>query len=242
MDNLIARQGRCVLLSVLVVLWALGAAGALADDQLIHKVTFADYEVGPIEDWLQGKGFKFERDARRRDRLDFDIQENALVIEAHRKALGLMPNEAVNLPEFRFIEIDWGVNVHPVGASYEQGVRNEAIMAIVFMGDERHPSGSMFIPNSPYFVGLFLCSGDDRVGHPYKGRYFKKSGRYVCVDRPGPGELVTSRFDLLQAYREYFDREADDDPGISGIALALDTKQAKRGESSAFVREVRFYR
>ena len=79
--------------------------------------------------------------------------------------------------------------------------------------------------------------------HPYVGAYFKKGGRYVCTDRPSKGKLVTSRFNLMGAYRKFFDKEKDDDPAISGIALGLDTKKAKdRGRSSAFIREIRFYR
>ena len=211
--------------------------------KLVHLVSFTDYEEGPIDDWLMGKGFRFERDARRRDRIDLDVGENGLVIEAKRRVHGIMTNESVNLPEFTFVEIDWGVNRHPEGASYEQGVRNEAIMAIAFLGDERQPSGSMFIPDSPYFIGLFLCSGDDRKDHPYIGANFKKGGRYVCTDRPKDGELVTSRFNLLEAYRAYFDKEQDDDPAVSGLALAVDTSKAKGGgKSSAFIREIRFFR
>lgn len=64
----------------------------------------------------------------------------------------------------------------------------------------------------------------------------------VCVDRPAAGETVTSRFDLLKGYRSYFDKEQDDDPGISGLAIALDTKKAgKAGRSSAFIKEIRIY-
>jgi len=75
------------------------------------------------------------------------------------------------------------------------------------------------------------------------GSYFKKSGRYVCGDRPAAGQLVTIRFDLLEAYRTYFDKERDDDPAISGLGLAVDTKKAGgRGKASAFIREIRFYR
>ena len=51
----------------------------------------------------------------------------------------------------------------------------------------------MFIPDSPYFVGLFLCYGDDRINYPYVGSYFKKGGRYVCSDSPSEGELGMSR-------------------------------------------------
>ena len=204
---------------------------------------FTDYAQGSIDDWLQGKGFRFEQDAKRRDRIDLDVGTNGLVLEAKRRAFGIMPNESVNVPTFTHIEIDWGVNKFPSGASYEQGIRNEALMVIVFMGDERQSSGSMFIPDSPYFVGLFLCHGDDKTNHPYVGSYFKKGGRYVCIDRPADGQLVTSRFDLLEAYRSYFDKERDDDPAVSGLALALDTKKAADGgTSSAFIREIRFFR
>jgi hypothetical protein len=213
------------------------------EDKLVHLVRFADYEFGPVEDWLQGKGFQFKEDAQRRDRIDLDVGDKGLVLEAKRRVFGFMPNESVNVPDFTHVEIDWGVNKFPEGASYEQGVRNEAIMVVIFMGDERQPSGSLFIPDSPYFVALFLCHGDDRTNHPYVGSYFKKGGRYVCGDRPADGQLVTTRFDLLAAYRTYFDKERDDDPAISGLALALDTKKAgDGGRSAAFIREIRFYR
>ena len=212
------------------------------EEQLVHMIRFSDYESGPIEAWLSTKGFQFERDVKRRNRVDLYVDSDRLVIETHRKAFGMMQNESVDLPEFTYVEIDWGVKKHPEGASYEQGLRNEAIMVIVFMGDERRPSGSMLIPNSPYFIGLFLCSGDDRRGHPYLGSYFKKSGRYVCLDSPEPGEIVTSRFNLLDGYRTYFDKERDDNPGISGLAVSVDTQKGKDGRALALIQEIRFYR
>jgi len=214
-----------------------------AEKEPVYSVTFSDYRDGSLEEWLAAKGFQFEQDAKRRDRIDLEFDDKKLILITRRKALGLLPNESVNLSDFSAIEIDWGVNKHPEGASYEQGVRNEAIMVIVFMGDERLPSGSLFIPDSPYFIGLFICSGDDRIGHPYVGKYFKKSGRYVCVDKPRSGALATSRFSLISGYREFFDKEKDDDPGISGIAVAVDTKKAgDGGAASAFIREIRFYK
>ena len=54
---------------------------------------------------------------------------------------------------------------------------------------------------------------------------------------------MTTRFGLLEAYQSYFDVERDDDPAVSGLALALDTKSAgDKGRTSAFIREIRFYR
>ena len=208
----------------------------------IHVIQFSDYEEGSEEDWLLGKGFQFEQDARRRDRIDLEVGEGRLLIEAKRPAFGIMPNETVNVPAFNDVEIDWGINQFPEGASYEQGVRNEALMVIFFLSDERQPSGALYIPDSPYFIALFLCHGDDRVDHPYVGAYYKKSGRYVCGERPNVGEMVTTRFNLMEAYQQYFDKEHDDDPAISGIALALDTKKAAGGgKASAFIREIRIF-
>ena len=209
----------------------------------VHVVRFSDYTSGSVDDWLRGKGFQFEQDARRRNLVELGAADRKLTIETKRGAFGVMPNEAVNVSDFTYVEIDWGVNKFPEGASYEQGVRNEAIMLFVFLGDERMPSGSRLIPDSPYFVGLFLCHGDDQTNHPYIGAYFKKSGRYVCLDRPAAGKMVTTRFNLLKAYRAYFDKEGDDDPGVSGLALGLDTKKAAEGgRASAFIREIRFFR
>lgn len=232
-----------ILVSSLLAAAVPRAASPAEQERVVQVVRFRDYQHGSIDHWLRGKGFLFERDARYRNRIDLRTGPNGLIIEAKRRAYGILINESVDVPDFSRVEIDWGVISHPQGASYEQGVRNEALMVIIFMGDERRPSGSLLIPNSPYFIGLFLCSGDDRENHPYIGSYFRKSGRFVCTDRPPAGMVVTSRFDLLEAYRAYFDKEQDDDPGISGLALAVDTTKAEGGgTSSAFIREIRFYR
>ncbi len=76
--------------------------------KLVHVVRFTDYELGPVKDWLQGKGFQFKEDMRRRDYIDLDVGERGLVLEAKRRAFGFMPNESVNVPECTYVEIDWG--------------------------------------------------------------------------------------------------------------------------------------
>ena len=227
------RRGR----RYVVVSWAAQAGKS----RPVLVLNLSDYREGPVEDWLMSKGFVFEKDAKRRDRIDLDFTEDTLVIEAKTKVFGLLANESINLPTFSQIQIEWGVSRFPKGASYERKIRNEALMIYVFMGDEKMPSGAFFIPNSPFFIALYLCE-DDRVNHPYVGRYFKKSGRYVCLDRPAPGEMVISTFDLLPAYHKFFDKEFDDDPAISGIALSVDTKKAGAGgKSSAFVKRITFF-
>jgi len=231
-----------IILLMMFVMWFVPHAVVAGSAKPAYVIRFSDYKSGSVDDWLQGKGFQFEQDARHRNDIDLSAGNNRLTIEAKRRVFGMMPNETVNVREFTSVEIDWGVNKFPEGASYEQGVRNEAIIVFIFLGDERKPSGSLLIPDSPYFIGLFLCHGDDKVNHPYVGSYFKKSGRYVCIDRPAPGKMVTTRFNLLKAYRAYFDKEGDDDPAVSGLALGLDTKKAGHGgRASAFIREIRFF-
>jgi len=37
-------------------------------------------------------------------------------------------------------------------------------MVYVFFGHEKYSSGSMFVPDSPYFIGFFLCPNEsDRL-------------------------------------------------------------------------------
>jgi hypothetical protein len=61
----------------------------------------------------------------------------------------------------------------------------------------------MFIPDSPYFVGLFLCHDDDKRNHPYVGSYFKKGGRYVCADKPTEGVPVIPAWQRLPDSRTW---------------------------------------
>ena len=235
----ISSLGKLGAASVLIgCLSGLASSPTGAEDLTSNILYFTDYAGGSTKDWLRKKGFKFKRDANKRDRLDIDVDDHGLVLEAKAPALGLLMNESVDVATFSDIEIDWGVLRYPDGASYENAVNNEAVMIYVFMGDERFSSGSFLIPDSPYFIGLYLCR-DDRVNHPYVGRYFKKGGRYVCVGQPEPGQQITSKFDLLSAYRAYFDKEGDDDPAISGIAIAVDTtKSGDGGKSLAFIARI----
>ena len=103
-----------ILIAVLIAAPAWAGGG-----KLVHVVRFTDYELGSVEDWLRSKGFQFKEDARRRNHIDLDVGEKGLTLEVKRRAFGIMPNESVNVPEFTYVEIDWGVNKFPDGASYE---------------------------------------------------------------------------------------------------------------------------
>jgi hypothetical protein len=199
---------------------------------------FSDYEEGPIEEWLEGKGFELKEAAKDRKKLDLDVDEGALFLEAKKPLLALIVKESVDLGEYSRVKIEWGVVKYPKGASYEGEAKNEAILVLVFFGDEEISSGHFAIPDSPYFIGLFLGK-HDRLNKPYKGNYYHEGGRFVCLGNPKPGETVISEFDLADAFKKYFQK--DEVPDISGVAIEVDTtSSADDGRAVAFIHSIEF--
>jgi len=201
-------------------------------------IDFSDYTEGSVDEWLREKGFAFERDARDRKKIDLDVGEDGLILEAKGPAFGIIVNEGVDLEQFTSIRLEWGIIQYPEGASYEKGIRNEALMVIVFFGYDKISSGHFLIPNAPYFIGFFL-GREEEVGKGHTGRYFKKGGRYVCLGNPQAGETVVSKYDLISAFKRKF--EPNEVPLISGIAMAIDTlSSGGGGRSAAFIKSIEF--
>ena len=201
-------------------------------------IDFTDYEDGSVEIWLKEKGFQFKRHAKNRKKLDLDVGEEGLILDIKSSMLGMIVNEGVDLEEFTSIRLEWGVIDYPEGVTYEEGIRNEALMVIVFFGYEKISSGHFAIPNAPYFIGFFL-GREEEVGKGYVGSYFKKSGRYVCLGNPKERETVKSEYNLVEAFKRKY--EKDEVPLISGIALSIDTTKAKnRGKAGAFIKSIEF--
>ena len=78
----------------------------LAFQKVNFLINFSDYHEGSIDEWLKKKGFKFERGARNRRLIDFDIREDALVIEANKNVRGFLINELVDLEEYSKVRPD----------------------------------------------------------------------------------------------------------------------------------------
>ena len=203
-----------------------------------YLIDFSDYEEGSVEKWLESKGFVFEKDAKKRNLIELDVRDNGLVIEARKRVRGFLFNESVDIEKYSTVKIEWGILKYPEGASYENKINNEALMVYIFFGYEKISSGHFLIPNSPYFIGLYLGESDT-VDKAYKGRYFHKGGRFICVGNPKPGETVTTEFDLVSAFKTYF--EKDELPVISGIGLAVDTSSSgDGGKAGAFIDSIEF--
>ena len=225
-------------LLVLALLWPAGERPvAAAESQVAYAVDFNGYTSGSVLAWLHHKGFVAKQDADNQSKIVLSIRNGALVLEAKRRALGLLLNEE-DVPGPGRIRIEWGVDAFPEGVSYDKEVRSEPIMVYTFFGKKKVPSGSLLVPDSPYFIGLFLCESG-RTDHPYTGRFFKAGGRYVCVTVAKVGERVVSEFDLGRAAVEYF--KLSEVPPISGFAIGIDTDKA-RGSATAksYIRKIEY--
>ncbi len=201
-------------------------------------IDFSDYEEGSIEEWLKKKGFELKEAAKDRKKLDLDVDEGALFLEAKKPLMALIVKEFVDPGKYSKVKIEWGVVKYPKGASYEGKVNNEALLVLVFFGDDKISSGHLTIPDSPYFIGLFL-GRHDKVNKAYKGNYYHEGGRFVCLGNPKPGETIISEFDLADAFKRYFQK--DEVPSISRVALEIDTtSSADDGRAVAFIHSIEF--
>lgn len=210
------------------------AAGTKRD----FVLDFSGYTGSSVDDWLRARHFTFEKDAKNRRLLQLSIANDTLTLEAKGHLSGFLLNDGVNLEKITRMRISWGIIQYPVDASYQRKVNNEALMLYVFFGTEKISSGHVLIPNSPYFIGLFLCQ-DEQIDFPYKGRYFHTGGRFVCLGKPKPHETVVSEFDLDTAFKRYFDKSRT--PGITGIGFGIDTSKAGRGGvAAAFIKNIEF--
>ena len=229
----LSRFGAAVLLLALLALPGPAPAGP----KVIYSMDFAGFPGGTVLNWLRSKGFEPKQDATNASKVVFFDQSGDLVLETKTKAFGLLLNEA-DVAGYSKVRIQWGVDVFPPGASYANGVRAEAVMVYIFFGKERLSSGSLFIPDSPYFLGLFLCQGD-KIGEPYTGRYFRAGGRFICVAHPPVGELITTEYPLGDAFKRTFGQNAV--PDISGYGIAIDTNNARgNAVARAFIRKIEF--
>ena len=209
---------------------------ARSTDSLQRGVDFSGFSGGSVLSWLGSKGFVPKQDASNARRVVFSASPSALALETKTRAFGLLLNE-MDVQDYSRVRIEWGVDVFPAGASYENGVRAEAIMVYIFFGKERHASGSLFIPNSPYFLALFLCE-TEATNKPFKGRYHHASGRFICVERPQLGAMVATDFPIAETFRRVFGKEP---PDISGIGLAIDTANVKgAGIAKSFIKKIEF--
>ena len=219
---------------VLIAMLLCASLPAKADSLTID---LTDAGTQDVYQWLSAKGFVFEQSANNPRKTRLTAMNNGLTIEALAPSQSILMLKTDNMSDVGNVEITWGVNKFPKGANYDKGRRNEAIMFYAFFGTERIDSGSLLVPDSPYFLALRLCEQED-INVLHLGGYFHAGGRVVCVAHPRPSEIITTTYDLKSAFREAFGKEA---PPLTAIGLEFDTTNSgANGTSSAIVTSIRF--
>ncbi len=188
--------------------------------------------------WLQQNGFVLKNGANDSSQFKLFFSQYGLVVQAVKPALGLIVKDGLKINNFKKMTVKWGVGSYPGGANWDEGIHNEPIMIYVFFGDQRYSSDSVFIPNSPPFIGFYL-GRRDKVGGCHTGRHFTKGGRYICVGNPMTEQTITSEIDLAAEFKKAFGDTIPMPSFISGISIESDTSDlADTSLSSAFVKSI----
>jgi hypothetical protein len=236
-DRRRSRMTGKFLFAICAIILVASAHPARSAGSLIYGVDFSGFPGGSVLKWLGSKGFVPKQDSSDARKVVYSASQGSLAQETKTHAFGLLLNETA-VRDYSRIRIEWGVDAFPPGASYEKGIRSEAVMVYVFFGKERHASGSLLIPDSPYFIGLFLCESGS-TNEPFRGRYYHVGGRFICVDRPSPGTSVTTDIPIAEVFMRVFGK--DQAPDISGFGISIDTVNAKgTGAAKSFVRKIEF--
>jgi hypothetical protein len=135
--------------------------------------------------------------------------------------------QTLNVPHVRRLRVRWGVDRYPQGADWTKGVYRVPIAVMVSFGEDKIASGSLFIPNAPYFLSVFLGE-HEQEGRAYTARYYKKGGRYFCQPcGVPPGQTVVTEFDLETNFIEQFQQRVL--PSVSSVSFQMNTTDTTGG-------------
>ena len=196
----------------------------------IDFTTFPD----DVRQELLNRNFQFKKAMTDKDKIQLSIDNHRLNISTNKPAFGLLVREDLHLEQADSVEIVWGITSYPEKADWSNGKNQEALMIYFFFG-EPVDADRFYLPDSPYFIGLFLGQHEDPLT-PYKGKSYSKTGRYICLGNPRPGQAITSRFNLADAYRDMFSIE--NVPPITGVAIEVDTGSLEDGKASSFIQRI----
>ena len=214
------------------LIWG-GSSHATATGAPLYTIDFSGQPDGPADTWLKQQGFTLRLDA---EDLQPRFQNNRLVLRTSKKKGGLF-ELPLNLSHVKRIRIHWGVERYPRGADWSTGTTAVPIAVMTTFGTQKIKSGSLFVPNAPYFIGLFLGE-KEQENQVYTGNYYKAGGRYFCMPcGVSVGERVVTEFDLDQAFRTQFGQASV--PPISRFGFQMNTKGTSGG-AAAFLEKVEY--
>ena len=215
------RRLSCFLCCVTLLLASETILGA--SNRVIYRVDFSQQPDGDAVTWLTRQGFALHLRAHE---LAPRFEQGRLVLETAKETAGVFVQK-LNLPGVRRLRVRWGVDRYPRGADWAKGVYRVPLAVMVSFGEEKIDSGSMVIPNAPYFLGVFLGE-HEQEGRAYTARYFTKGGRYFCQPcGVKPGQTVVTEFDLEQHFTEQFQHSVL--PPVSSMSFQMNTTDTTGG-------------
>jgi hypothetical protein len=215
------RRLVCCLCWVTLLLSSATMVGAAS--RVIYRVDFSSQPDGDAVAWLKRQGFAFHLKAHE---LAPRFEQGRLVLETATETAGGFV-QTLNVPGVRRLRVRWGVDRYPQGADWAKGVYRVPIAVMVSFGEDKIASGSLFIPNAPYFLSVFL-GAHEQEGRAYTARYYQKGGRYFCQPcGVPPGQMVVTEFDLATHFTEQFQQRIL--PSVSSVSVQMNTTDTTGG-------------
>jgi hypothetical protein len=194
-----------------------------AASRVLHRVDFSTQPDGDAVAWLKRQGFEFHLKAHE---LAPRFEQGRLVLETATETAGVLVQK-LHVPGVRRLRVRWGVDRYPHGADWTKGVYRVPIAVMVSFGEDKIDSGSLFIPNAPYFLSVFL-GAHEQEGRAYTARYYKKGGRYFCQPcGVPPGQTVVTEFDLETHFTKQFQQRVL--PSVSSVSVQMNTTDTTGG-------------
>ena len=215
------RRLVCFLCWVTLLLSSATMGGAAS--RVLYRVDFSSQPDGDAVAWLTRQGFAFHLKAHA---LAPRFEQGRLVLETATETAGVLVQK-LHVPGVRRLRVRWGVDRYPQGADWAKGVYRVPIAVMVSFGEDKMASGSMFVPNAPYFLSVFL-GAHEQEGRAYTARYYQQGGQYFCQPcRVPPGQTVSTDFDLATHFTEQFQQTVV--PPVSSVGVQMNTTDTTGG-------------
>jgi len=237
------RRRLCRFLFVLSLCSFLAATSVFAghptaDETVLLSLDFTT--TGPdARQWLKRHGFILKKDMENERLIRLTGTKNkGLLISVEQAAFGLAVRRDLDFHDVGTVEVQWGVARYPKGAEWQRGVHREPLMITLFFGP-KVAADHFYLPDSPFFIGLFLGKDGSRAS-PFLGKSYRQTGRYYCFDDAGENLLTTSSIDIDVAYKKWF--AADVVPPLTGIGIEVDTSGLADGSALAWLKKIVLYK
>ena len=215
-----------------IVLLIVMSASLMAGSKVLYSLDFSKHKNGSATSWLKSKGFEFFLDAKA---LNLTFNNGHLEFETSGEKAGVFGIRfSKGLSNIGSAVIEWGVDKFPKGANWAKGNNRVAAGAIFVLGTKKFSSGVPFAKKMPYFLAPFIGKKES-VGKMYKGKLYKKSGRYYCVSNKKG--LIKTRFNIAKKFEKTFGEKV---PPLTALAFQMNTKDTKGG-AKAFIKKITIY-